>query len=210
VIGGRIVPAFTASALRSRGGVPDVRSSRPLEWLVIGVMLLFPLADTLASQHRLTALIAGIAALLHLARLSRWQGYRTLDQPIVWILHAGYLWLPVSLALKAVYGFTGMAWAAHWQHALSAGAAATMILAVMTRAALGHTGRPLQVRPAITRAYVLLLDGVTVRVFGPALLPASYVATVVVAGMLWLAAFALFVMVYAPILLAPRADGRAG
>ncbi|MDZ7645171.1 MAG: NnrS family protein [Woeseiaceae bacterium] len=82
VIGGRIVPAFTANALRSRGLAPAVRSSRPLEGLVIGVMALFLLADTLAPQHRLTALVAGIAAVLHLARLGRWQGLRTLDQPI--------------------------------------------------------------------------------------------------------------------------------
>lgn len=210
VIGGRIVPSFTANALRMRGLAAGVRSHPVLERLVIAAMLVFVVADVLRPQHGLTAVIAAAAALLQLARLARWQGYRTLSDPIVWILHAAYLWLPVGLALKAAFVSGGFAWAAHWQHALSAGTAATMILAVMTRAALGHTGRPLRTGPAVTAAYVLLLGAVAVRVFGPALLPAGYLATVTTAGTLWLLAFLLYVVVYAPILLRPRVDGKAG
>jgi uncharacterized protein involved in response to NO len=97
-----------------------------------------------------------------------------------------------------------------WQHALAAGAAATMILAVMTRASLGHTGRPLVVAPMTTVAYVSLALAIAVRVFGPALLPVSYMTNVVVAACLWVLAFTLFAIVYAPILLGPRVDGKSG
>jgi uncharacterized protein involved in response to NO len=85
-----------------------------------------------------------------------------------------------------------------------------MILAVMTRAALGHTGRPLVVSRTIAVAYAFLLAAALVRVFGPALMPASYLATVEAAALLWIAAFALYAWVYAPILTRERADGKAG
>ncbi len=117
---------------------------------------------------------------------------------------------PWGLLLKALYLLGDFGWAVHWQHALGAGAAATMILAVMTRASLGHTGRPLQVRGLTTLAYAVLTLAVTVRVAGLAMLPGSYRATVITAGLLWIFAFTLFVCVYAPVLLRPRADGKAG
>jgi uncharacterized protein involved in response to NO len=131
-------------------------------------------------------------------------------RPIVWILQLGYLWLPIGLALKAAFLFGGFPWAAHWQHALGAGAAGSMILAVMTRASLGHTGRPLQAHPVTVAAYVLLTAAVVIRVFGPSLVPASYAAVVMTAGTTWLAAFLLYLVVYAPILVTPRADGKPG
>jgi uncharacterized protein involved in response to NO len=105
---------------------------------------------------------------------------------------------------------TGAQWAAHWLHALTIGTAAAMILAVMTRAALGHTGRPLRAAAPIAVAYGLLALAAAVRVFTPSLLPADYRWTVLTAGALWIAAFALFLIVYTPILMRPRVDGKAG
>ena len=85
-----------------------------------------------------------------------------------------------------------------------------MILAIMTRASLGHTGRPLVAAPAITVAYVSLVLAIAVRVFGPALLPVSYTTVLLTAGSLWVLTFLLFAIVYAPILLGPRVDGKNG
>jgi uncharacterized protein involved in response to NO len=90
------------------------------------------------------------------------------------------------------------------------GVAAMMIMAVMTRASLGHTGRPLIVAGSIAVAYALLLVSALVRVFGPALVPASYLGTIEAAALLWIAAFAVYVVVYAPILTTKRADGKPG
>lgn len=210
VIGGRIVPAFTRNALRQRGDDATMRPRALSGRLAAGLTAAYAIAATAAPDAAVTAGIAALAAAAHLRRLSGWHGLRSGSEPIVWILHVGYLWLPVGLALHALYQLGGVAWAAHWLHALGAGAAGTMILAVMTRAALGHTGRPLRVSPVITAAYCLVTLAVLVRVFGPAVLPTSYATLVTISGGLWLLAFALFIVVYAPILLRPRADGRRG
>ena len=128
----------------------------------------------------------------------------------MWILHLAYLWLPIGLALKAAFLFGGFPWAAFWQHALGAGAAGSMIFAVMTRASLGHTGRPLRAHPVTAAAYLLLTAAVVIRVFGPSLFPASYTAVVMTAGTAWFVAFLLYVVIYVPILVTPRADGKPG
>lgn len=210
IIGGRIVPAFTRNALRAGGIEVKLDSSKLLNRVAVGLMIAYALADIAAPHHAVTAGIAGAAAIAQLWRLAGWQGWRSRSKPIVWILHLAYLWIPVGLALKALSVFGGPGWGVHWLHALGAGAAGTMILAVMTRASLGHTGRPLEVRPQITLAYVTLTLAVAVRVFGPALLPLDYATTVFVAGALWVLSFLLFVGIYAPILLKPRADGKPG
>jgi uncharacterized protein involved in response to NO len=116
----------------------------------------------------------------------------------------------IGLFLKAIWLFFGVTWAAQWPHARGAGAAATMILAVMTRASLGHTGRPLVVAKAIAWAYALLVAAAAVRVFGPSLLPLTYPHVIACAAFLWIAAFLLYVWVYTPILLRLRADGKPG
>jgi len=94
-------------------------------------------------------------------------------------------------------------------HAFTTGAFATMILAVMTRAALGHTGRPLIAPPLIVVSYVLLTLATIVRVSGP-VFPEVYLYNIAVSGVLWIGAFILFLVVYTPILIGPRADGKPG
>jgi len=210
VIGGRIVPSFTSSALRNRGLNVKVRVWRGIELSLIGCMIVVVGVDLFAPQHWVTALIAAVAAALHAWRMVGWQCLRTITEPIVWVLHVAYAWLPVGFALKAVYLLTNVGWAAHWVHALSVGAAATMILAVMSRAALGHTGRPLAVAKPIAVSYGLLAAAALVRVFGPTLLATPYHWTVGIAAFLWIAAFLIFVVMYTPILIRPRADGKPG
>lgn len=207
VIGGRILPAFTANALRAQGSAARVGSPRGLDRSVVAVMVLVVIVDIVSPYSTAAGFIALLAGLLQVARLACWQGWRTLRQPIVWILHAAYAWLPVGLLMKAAALLGGAAWSAHWMHALGAGAGATMILAVMTRASLGHTGRPLVVARMTVLGYGLLLAGVTVRILGPTVLPLDYVMTVRAAGLLWMGAFAMYAIVYSPILLGPRADG---
>lgn len=210
VIGGRIVPAFTASALRGRGLEVRVRTHPAIEGLAIGSMIALVVADLVAPGHWITAGIACTAALAHAARIAGWQTPKTFTEPIVWVLHAAYLWLPIGLFLKAVWLTTAATWAAYWAHALGAGTAATMILAVMTRASLGHTGRPLAVHRGIAWAYGFLIAAVVVRVFGPVVLPLAYPHVIACAAVLWIAAFLLYVLVYTPILLRQRADGKPG
>jgi uncharacterized protein involved in response to NO len=210
VIGGRILPAFTATALRPQGLQDRVSSSTALTIAAVAAMAAVTVGDVFLPDARLAGGLAAAAAVIQGWRFAQWGALRTLRQPIVWILHAAYLWLPVGLALKAIALLNGAAFSAFWLHALTMGTLATMILAVMTRAALGHTGRPLVAHPVTVASYLLLLAAVLVRVFGLAALRVSYPMVIAAAAFLWTAAFLFFVLIYAPILCSPRVDGRAG
>jgi uncharacterized protein involved in response to NO len=210
VIGGRVVPAFTTSALRQRGIEGVVRSPLVLTVFAIVSMAMVVLGDVFWLDSRLAGVLAGVAALVQSVRLAQWGSYRTLSQPIVWILHVSYAWLPVGLALKAVALLAGAAVSAFWLHALTVGALTTMIMAMMTRTSLGHTGRPLIVSPFTTLAYLLLTTAAIVRVFGLSGLRLHYPQVIALSALLWTMAFALFLSVYAPILWRPRVDGKVG
>ncbi|HEY0838421.1 MAG TPA: NnrS family protein [Azospirillum sp.] len=209
VVGGRIIPAFTRNALAMRGIKAEVSSLPKLEYVVLGSTLLMIPADLIVPGGLLAGALALVAAVAHGLRLARWQGLRTLDQPIVWVLHAGYAWVPVGLALKAAALLGGFVAETAWLHALTAGAFSIMIVAVMTRASLGHTGRPLVVGRAIAWAYRLLILAAAARVLA-AEVDALYWPLLDVAGLAWLAAFGIYLAIYAPILLSPRADGHPG
>jgi uncharacterized protein involved in response to NO len=210
VIGGRIVPSFTANALRRRGEAPEIRNRPWLERGVIALMVAVAVVDLGQPDGALAGWLAALVAIAQGVRLSGWRSLRTRGEAILWVLHLGYAWMPVGFALKALWLLAGVGWAAHWLHALTMGVFGTMILAVMTRAALGHTGRELAVGGAIAAAYVLLAIGVAVRVFAPALSPPHYLWTLLASGSLWTAAFAVYLFVYSPILTLARTDGKPG
>lgn len=209
VIGGRIVPSFTANALRRRDIETGIRNRPWIDRVAIASMALLVVADLVLPGHRFLPVLLAVAALTQALRMSGWGGLRTLREPIVWVLHLAYLWLPVGLALRAVHSATGADWASGWLHALGAGAAATMIVAVITRASLGHTGRALVVSRAVAIAYALLTLGAVTRVAATGL-PYFYEWLLRIAASLWVVAFAIVLFVYAPILLRPRVDGRHG
>ena len=209
VIGGRIVPAFTTGALRARGDASNLRVWRGSTPAAVAAMIAVALVDLWRPESGAAAAVAAIAAAVQAARLWQWRSERTLGQPILWVLHAAYAWLPIGLALKAAALAWGPAWSAFWLHALTIGTLATMILGVMTRAALGHTGRRLEADPRIVAAYGLLVGAATLRVFGLAL-HLAYPAALVLSACCWTAAFGLFVAVYAPMLWRARIDGKAG
>lgn len=210
IIGGRIVPAFTGNALRARGVQASVGSTPFVERLLLPAMLAMLLCAVFLPGSFITMAAVATAAALHAWRLAGWRGWLTTRQPIVWVLHLAYLWLPLGLGLRFASLLGGFGWAAHWLHALGAGAAGMMILAVMTRASLGHTGRPLTVHASIAVAYGLMALAVMVRVFGPSVLAPGYTSVVLVSGALWIAAFVAYLVIYGPILLRPRVDGKPG
>ena len=203
VLGGRIIPAFTSSWLRARGedeGLP-VRHGG-LEVAVLVATAGAGLAHVLVAPPSLTAAAAVAAALLHALRLGGWRGWRVRREPLLLVLHAGYAWLVAGFALLALAALGVVAGAAV-AHAFGMGAIGTMILAVMTRAALGHTGRPLQAPRAAVIAYLLGTTAALLRVTA-ALWPASWGVLVPAAGLAWMGAFAAFLAGYLPMLLRPR------
>ncbi len=211
MIGGRVVPNFTRNALMRRGLTDDAvlpRSFAPLNAAAIGGVALYLLASMIAAPAMLLGLLALAAALANGARMWFWQGARTLDEPIVWVLHLAYGWLAFGFALAAIAHLTGAIGVIASMHALGTGAVGTMTLAIMTRAALGHTGRPLVTPRPVVLAYGLVSLAGLLRALGPDLAPALYNDMLLAAGTAWTLAFALFSVVYYPILTGPRVPPR--
>lgn len=209
LIGGRIVPSFTLNALR-KAGQPAVPAPLPgVDRAAILSVIAVVVVDLAVPGGVAAGLVAAAAAALVALRLSRWHGLRTLRWPLLWLLHLGYLLVALALALKAVAVLGGLPWAGAWLHLQMAGALATMILAVMTRATLGHTGHDLVASPATTAAFVALLAAALLRVFGSAALEDPFTAQIA-AAVLWVLAFLLFLTAYVPMLVLPRADGKPG
>lgn len=210
IIGGRIIPAFTANALRAAGSAARVRAWPHIGMLAIAAMTIVAAVDVFWMDSAVSGVVAGIAALIQLARMLQWRSLATLRQPILWVLHLGYAWLPLGLALKCLALLGGFAVAAFWLHALTIGVLASMVLGVMSRAALGHTGRPLRVAPEISLAYLLLFAAALIRVFGLQLLGMPYPIVILASASCWTFAFGIFCWVYVPMLCRARADGRPG
>lgn len=210
VVAGRIVPSFTQNALRQTEPTLVITPLPHLERAVLVLTALLIPADLLVPGSVATGLLALAAAVAHGVRLSRWKGLLTLSQPVLWILHAGYAWIVVALTLKGLEFAAGLPLGGAWLHALTAGGFTTMILAVMTRAALGHTGRAIAVARLTVAAYVLVQFAAVARTLLPMLPNGAWMPTVHAAAALWTVGVLLYVWVYGPILTGPRADGRPG
>jgi uncharacterized protein involved in response to NO len=210
LVGGRITPSFTQNALRREGDATVVLQRPWANFAGLAAVVLYAAADLLVPRTPASGALAALAAATLAVRMSGWRTWRTRRDPLVWSLHAGYTWLVVGFACIAAGDLGAPLFWTAGVHALTAGAFGAMILAVATRVALGHTGRPLVAPPGIPLAYALVSLGALLRVLGPVVAPAWGVQLVVCGGLLWSAAFALFLAVYAPILLRPRLDERPG
>jgi uncharacterized protein involved in response to NO len=210
VIGGRITPGFTTNALL-RLGVDARASSRPwLDRLAVGLVTLLAAVDLVAPRGIASGLVAALAGLAVAARMTRWQTLRTWRDPLVWSLHAGMAWVPMGLLLVAAGDLGPSVPATAGLHALTAGAMGSMILAVMTRVGLGHTGRSLVLPRGAVGIYLLVHAGAAGRVLGALAPGPGQSPLLLIGGLLWAAAFGLFAMFYASILLRPRVDGKEG
>jgi uncharacterized protein involved in response to NO len=152
--------------------------------------------------------VLGIAALLQGARLLGWKPWVARRRPILWILHLSYAWICVGLALLALAAAGTVARSAG-VHALAVGATGGLVLGMITRTARGHTGRPLQASTLEVAAYAALMLAAILRV-AAALAPGWFTPLVCSAGVAWIAAFALYLIRFAPWLMSARLDGKDG
>ena len=204
LIGGRIVPSFTRNWLAKRGvtkGMPGQPGR--FDRMTIGLTAIALFAWIAAPSGWLPGGLLTMAAAAQAIRLARWKGWKTARDPLVLILHVGYSWIPVGLALLAAFQLGAPLPQSAAVHALTAGAMGSMILAVMTRATLGHTGRELRAGSTTKVIYLLVTVGAALRVAAP-LSAMDYRIGMEVAGLCWLGAFVLFIFNYGPILFAPR------
>lgn len=210
IVGGRITPAFTRNWMNQRGlDATAVRSWPAVEATAATATALLAVLLLAGSPAGLTAAAAAVAGVANAVRVLGWRGWRTHADPLVWILHAGYAWIPIGLIVLALHAGLAAAPATAWLHALSAGAMGTLIVGVMTRVALGHTGRPLVLPAGAVLAYLLVIAAAVTRL-AAALNWLPWRAGILVSAVAWAGAFAVFLWIYAPILVRPRADGRPG
>jgi uncharacterized protein involved in response to NO len=205
VIGGRVIPGFTANGVPGSKPITNERRDR----VAIALTVLAALGWISGISPPLTAALAAVAGCAQLLRLVGWKPHVTLSNPLVWILHLSYAWIPVgffALALAAL----GMASSSLAFHMLGLGATAGLIIGMITRTALGHTGRPLKAGRAEVAMYVLLHLGVVARLMASLPLLALRDPMLVLAAACFSGAFLLYVAVYGPYLFRPRIDGRDG
>ena len=208
LIGGRVVPSFTRNWLVKQGAQSRLPTQPGrFDIIVITATALAMAGWLIAPFSSYAGVLLLVAAALQAVRLARWSGVRAWRDPLVLVLHVGYAWVPVGLCLLGLSILGTAVPGSGAIHALTAGAMGTMILAVMTRATLGHTGRELKASAATTMIYVLVTIGALGRVAAP-LLPMDYMLAVRLSGIAWGGAFLLFLLVYGPKLVSPRPDGR--
>ena len=192
-IGGRVIPFFTARRLNNA----TVRRFRWLDWGVNGGAALLVLLDILVPGSITLGAVSFAVGVLVLARWWLWQPWKTRREPMLWVLHLGYLWLAAGLALRGVALVAGSLPEITALHAITVGALGSLSIGMMTRVALGHTGHAMAAGPFMAAAFVLVSVAAVLRLAGaPGLLP--------VAGLLWALAFAIYFLRFLPVMFAPR------
>jgi uncharacterized protein involved in response to NO len=209
LVGGRIIPSFTRNWLaKNRPEVSPPRPESRFDRAVLGVTALALVSWAVAPDAVVSAwgtIVAGGAIGL---RVSRWRGGKTMREPLLVILHVGYGWLAAGLLLLGLDELFDLLPMTAALHVLTVGAIGTMTLAVMTRASLGHTGRPLVAGSGTKVIYALVTLAALLRVLSP-FAGAQMMPILWAAGASWAAAFGLFAILYGRVLAQPRATGHA-
>ncbi len=210
VVGGRVIPMFTANGTKTA----KVSAIVWLDKLAVGSVGLIVVVHLLALIYVLPApLMAALflfAGSINLLRCARWRIWVTCKVPLVWSLHLAYWCLSLGLILMAVsYLTTQVTWQTAL-HLFTIGGMGGLILAMISRVSLGHTGRTLQIQSLMSVAFACVFIAAIVRTFGVLLLPQYTGLLLSISSALWVIAFAFFVWYYAPILCRARVDGRPG
>ena len=203
LIGGRIVPAFTRNWLKQAGGTRVPPMWGRFDSAAALVTLTAVVVWAAAPQSAVAGGLAVGAGALNVARLARWRGWLAWREPLIWTLHLGYAWLAAGLLLLGVQTLQPALVGTSALHALTAGAMGTMVLVVMIRASLGHTGRALTADVPTLLLFFALTLAIACRLAAP-LVPAVYLPLLGAAAVTWALAFGGFALVYARILLSPR------
>jgi len=199
VIGGRIIPNFT------RGKYPDIEMSAPAILLPLSALSIFGLAAAflLSAGDTVIGILAALAGLFTLIRFLGWQGWKVAHDPLLFILHLGYFWIPVGFFLMAFSSFTAFMVYSYALHAFTVGAIGSLTLGVMSRATLGHSGLPLNNEGLLT----IIFLSVNLAAFARVILPLAgedYGALLQGAGSLWLLAYGLFLIRFGATFIRPR------
>ena len=205
VMGGRVIPFFTER------GVEAVTAKKwtAIEHLSGTSVLLVAISDLFFSLGDITGYLALFAAMINLIRLYGWYSNRIWYVPLVWVLQTAYAWIIVGFILKGLMIFD-LSQSVFSYHAFTVGGIGIMTLGMMARVSLGHTGRTMQVNRWIVLSFIMLNVAAIVRVILPILMHDSYLQLIQLASVLWIVSFTIFALVYIPMLVRARVDGREG
>ncbi len=205
LIAGRIAPLFTMMKLGIKDEAPATAKLRArLTTISVPVVLLVAGAELVMPGSTIAGWCALLAAIVLSSLMLTWHGHRSLRQPMIWIMHAGFIWVPIGFFLTALYDIGGVGGGSTSLHALTAGAVGVMVMAVSSRAAFGHSGRGFDAPPFLVVAYLLVIAAAFTRVFVPS------AAAIDISATLWVLGYGLYAVVLWPILTRPRADGQPG
>jgi uncharacterized protein involved in response to NO len=184
-----------------------------LEVLTVAGMAALAALDARGYDGPLPGTVAGVVGALAIARAARWGTLHTARVPLLWILHAGYAWIPIGLLFRAFTAFfpsvVPVFAGSLANHALTVGAIGSLTLGMMARVSLGHTGRLLVAPKPVVWAFGAITASALARTFGPLVAPTAYYFALVAAASLWAIAFLLFLVSYVPVLASPRVDERS-
>ncbi|WP_416308307.1 NnrS family protein [Neptunicella sp. SCSIO 80796] len=209
IVAGRVMPMFTANGTATC----KVEPLRWLEYSVIGtsvtLVALYLSGLVYLLPGEVIAAVFTLAAICQILRCARWKPWITLKHPLLWSLHFAYWFIPLAFALFASYKLGWIVNASIAIHALTAGAMSSMILSMICRVSLGHTGRMLSPPGRVKWLLLLVIWAGLVRVFG-VLTGFDLIIVYLLASLLWSLAYLLFVVTYGSMLVKPRVDGRPG
>ncbi len=209
IVASRVIPAFTRNAVPGS----DPGRSAWVDVAAFGSMILIIVAKISSDWVHVPAMLPTalviIATVAHTFRLAYWQPYKTFSDPLLWMLPVAYSWLPVAFFLRTLAEFSIVA-PSTWIHALTIGAISSMMLAMMVRSSLGHTGRALKASGMDMAAFLLLQLAAILRVVGNLVTADSSFLMIATSGTVWVLAFGIFLYRYLPMLMQPRIDGRPG
>ena len=211
IMGGRVIPFFTARGTNTEKSNPIA----VIEWLSLVPLWLYIVLSILDTVVTIPNLILAplllIAGFANLIRLIRWKPWLTIKVPLVWSLHGAYAFIPLGLIAFGVSLLDpSIIQTLSAIHFLTAGAMGSLILAMMSRVSLGHTGRPLKINPVISVAFLLILLAGVIRAVLPIVAPQLSLLSYQASGLLWMLSYGIFIWVYLPILSKARLDGRPG
>jgi len=208
IIGGRVIPMFTGNRIGQKiAPLPNW-----LDYLAIGITALIGILTMLWPWQQSIlwlTLLCTAGFIIHCARLTHWQGWKTTGIRLLWSMHVSYLCIPLAMLGLAIAAGDPAA-TKNLIHLLAIGTIGGMILAMMSRVSLGHTGRPLEVPTYIAVAFGLVFAAAIVRAFLPLLDVVYTLWAWRISAVLWIVAFTLFLVRYAPMLLQRRVDGKPG
>lgn len=207
IIGGRVIPMFTANGAGCMKALP-IKLVEALSILPMLILVGIALYGFKNANLSLLISILVVATLFNTIRFARWGIQATWQYPLLWSLHLSYLFIPIGLIALLLFATGIIDNLSAGLHCLTIGAIGGMILSMISRVSLGHTGRPLKPHAAMSIAYAAILFSASARFIFPIWLPDAYIAGIGISGFFWILGFTLFLIIYSPILISARADNK--